>query len=104
MTLQATVRASAVVWRAWSLLQGLDCIKKEKKKKKSAKAIKCMGYWAAHSQGQNQPCPPQPCVKLWCLFFCSFLDDVFVTLYKLQQFFCERPDAKPKVEKEVQLL
>lgn len=81
---------------------------KGKKKKSLVHAMKCMGQWAARSQGQTQPSPLQPCTRLWnnvpSFFFFSCLKSVLVILYKLQQFLCERPEAQPKVERELQLL
>lgn len=41
---------------------------------------------------------------MYPLFFFSCLKSVLVILYKLQQFLCERPEAQPKVERELQLL
>lgn len=83
------------------------CIDQGKKNKSLVHAMKRMGRWAARSQGQTQPSPLQPCMRLWNnvpFFIFSCLKSVLVILYKLQQFLCERPEAQPKVEREVQLL
>lgn len=69
--------------------------------------MKCMGQWAARIRVKPS-LPPFSHVRgygiMYPLFFFSCLKSVLVILYKLQQFLCERPEAQPKVERELQLL